>query len=147
MVETLTVRERLTQHRSDPSCAGCHARIDPLGFALENYSETGAWRTTDAGKPVDASGQLANSSPFNGPVELKKLLAHDMRGLFIRNFTRRMFTYALARAPEFYDEGSLRDAEAALQANDYRIGALVKSIVQSYAFQYRQNQTQKESTE
>jgi hypothetical protein len=70
-----------------------------------------------------------------------------MRGLFIRNFTSRMFTYAVARGPEFYDEGSISDAEAALRANDFRIGALVKSIVQSYAFQYRQNQTQKENSE
>jgi hypothetical protein len=145
--ETLTVRERLTQHRSEPACAGCHAKIDPLGFALENYSETGAWRGSDEGKPVDASGQLAKFAPFNGPVELKKLLSNDMRGLFIRNFTSRMFTYAVARGPEFYDEGSISDAEAALRANDFRIGALVKSIVQSYAFQYRQNQTQKENSE
>lgn len=145
--ETQTVRERLTQHRSDPACAACHAKIDPLGFALENYSETGAWRDADAGKPVDASGQLPDFPPFNGPVELKKLLANDMRGLFVRNFARRMFTYALARAPEFYDEMSIRDAEAALKADDYRIGALVKSIVQSYAFQYRQNQNRKEASE
>jgi len=96
---------------------------------------------------VDASGQLPDFPPFNGPVELKKLLANDMRGLFVRNFARRMFTYALARAPEFYDEMSIRDAEAALKADDYRIGALVKSIVQSYAFQYRQNQNRKEASE
>ncbi len=143
--EALSVRQRLTQHRSDPACSGCHAKIDPFGFALENYSETGAWRDQDAGNPVDASGELPNFAPFNGPVELKKLLAGDMRDLFVRNFTRRMFTYALARAPEYYDEMSLREAEAALKANDYRIGALLKSIVQSYAFRYRQNQDLQEA--
>ena len=145
--ETLTVRQRLTEHRVDPACAGCHAKIDPLGFALENYSETGTWRDADAGQPVDASGELANIPPFRGPVELKKLLANQMRDLFSRNFVRRMFTYALARAPEYYDEMAMREAEAALKADDYRIGTLVKAIVQSYPFQYRQNQGGRQPSE
>ncbi len=131
-----SLRDRLALHRSDPSCAGCHAKIDPLGFALENYDQVGAWRTKDRDKPVNAAGQLPGGETFEGPVQLKTLLAskHD---LFVRNLARRMFTYGLRRRLEFYDEKPLRDAEAALAAGNYRISLLIHSIVQSYPFQYR----------
>ncbi|MEO8370772.1 MAG: DUF1592 domain-containing protein, partial [Candidatus Solibacter sp.] len=132
-----TLRERLSQHRVDPACASCHAKIDPLGFALENYDIVGAWRATEAGKPVDASGQLAGGVPFAGPAELKRMILLDKKELFVRNFAKQMLTYGLRRGLEFYDEPVIRDAEAALRNDGYRIGALVHSIVGSYSFQYR----------
>jgi hypothetical protein len=66
-----TLRERLAQHRSDPACANCHSRIDPLGFALENFDVLGRWRTEDAGKPIDAKGELPDGTVFEGPDQLK----------------------------------------------------------------------------
>jgi hypothetical protein len=136
----LTIREKLSQHRTDPACSGCHAKIDPIGFALENYDVVGKWRTVDAGKPVDASGQLPGAAkPFNGPAELKQLLLTEKKDLLVRNFSKKMLTYALRRGVEFYDEATIRQAEQALAENEYRISALIHSVVQSYPFQYRQN--------
>jgi hypothetical protein len=135
----LTLRERLSQHRNDPACASCHAKIDPLGFAFENYDVVGKWRDMDSGRPVDASGQLAGTKPFNGPAEVKKILAMEKKDLFVRNFSKRMLTYGLRRGLKFYDEVPIRDAVAALERNEFRIGALIECIVSSYAFQYRQN--------
>ncbi|MES2572473.1 MAG: DUF1588 domain-containing protein, partial [Verrucomicrobiota bacterium] len=70
----LTFRQRLELHRAEPRCAGCHARMDPLGFGLENFDALGNWRTTVGGSPVDASGQLVTGEKFSGPIELKRLL-------------------------------------------------------------------------
>ena len=76
-VAAKTVRERLTQHRANPACASCHARIDPLGFALENYDVTGSWRDQEAGKPVDNSAELIDGTKFSGPDELKKVFSTE----------------------------------------------------------------------
>src|SRR5262249_37292258 len=91
-----TVRERLTQHRAGPACAGCHSRIDPLGFALENYDPIGRWRDEDAGKPIDNSGEMPDKTTFQGPDQLKVVLL-EHKDLFIRNLTNKMLGYALGR--------------------------------------------------
>ena len=80
------MRERLAQHRDNPACASCHSRIDPLGFALENYDVLGRWRTEDAGKPIDAKGELPDGTTFEGPDQLKAALMRK-KDLFVRNFT------------------------------------------------------------
>jgi Protein of unknown function (DUF1592)./Protein of unknown function (DUF1588)./Protein of unknown function (DUF1585). len=95
-VPAKTVARGLTQHRANPACAGCHSRIDPMGFALENYDVVGRWRDQDAGKPVDNAGEMPDGTKFAGPDELKAVLL-DHKDLFIRNLTNKMLGYALGR--------------------------------------------------
>lgn len=97
-----TLRERLAQHRANPACASCHDRIDPLGFALENYDVLGRWREEDSGKPIDASGKLPDGTTFNGPAELKAALVHKKK-LFVRNLTNKLLGYALGRGLTLQD--------------------------------------------
>jgi hypothetical protein len=134
-----TLRERLSQHRSDPNCAACHAKIDPIGFCLENYDSVGNWRDDDGGKPLDVTTKLVGGRTLSGPADLKKYLATEKKDLFIRNFSSRILTYALRRGLNYYDEGTLREMKAGLEKDDGRFDSLVLSIVQSYPFQYRQN--------
>ena len=91
-----TLRQRMEQHRANPSCAFCHARMDPIGFAFENYNAIGKFRTTDGGRPIDPSGVLPNGQTFKGPGELKAILK-GKKDLFSRNLTEKMLTYALGR--------------------------------------------------
>ena len=96
------MRRRMEQHRSQPSCAVCHNRLDPLGFGLENYDGLGAWRDKDAGHVVDASGTLPSGESFRGPGELKAILKSRPRE-FARCLTEKMLTYALGRGLEESD--------------------------------------------
>jgi mono/diheme cytochrome c family protein len=134
----LTFRQRLEQHRSKPECAGCHARMDPIGFGLENFDATGKWRQDIGGKPVDASGVLTTGEKFAGPIELKqRVLA--LKDDFARNLTEKMLAYALGRGLEPYDLPAVRKITATLAQNDYRSSLLIREIVKSYPFQYRKN--------
>jgi hypothetical protein len=92
----LTNRQRLEQHRSNPACKACHARMDPLGFGLENYDAIGHWRTEEGGLAIDARGELPNGQRFNGPDDLKQLLTKD-QGRFVRCLASKLTTYALGR--------------------------------------------------
>ena len=132
----LTLRQQLEKHRRDENCAGCHKRLDPLGFGLENFDAIGRWRTEIAGQPVDAGGEMVTGEKFTGPIELKKiLLAH--KDEFARNVTARMFAYALNRGLESYDVPIVRRAAKTLAASNYRAESLVMEIVKSYPFQNR----------
>src|SRR5262249_17829345 len=91
-----TVRERLEEHRRDAVCAGCHNRIDPLGFALENYDVLGRWRPEDNGKPIDNRGELPDGTKIEGPEHLKKILL-ERKTVFLRHFTTKLLGYALGR--------------------------------------------------
>ena len=135
----LTFRQRLEQHRTKAECASCHARLDPLGFGLENFDVLGRWREQVQQKPVDASGKLATGEQFVGPVALKSILAETKRELFIRNLVERMLSYALRRGVEYYDSPAVKQIMAELEANDYRGAALVTAVVESFPFQYRRN--------
>ena len=128
-----TMRERLAQHRANPVCAGCHSRIDPIGFALENYDVIGRWRTEDAGKPIDAVGELPDGTKFDGPTELKKVLMAK-KDLFIRNLTTRMFGYALGRGLTREDTCAVDNILNQLAANGYKAQTLIRAIVNSPAF-------------
>jgi hypothetical protein len=131
-----TLRQQLEQHRTDPNCAGCHKRLDPLGFGLENFDAIGRWRTKIADQPVDASGEMVNGDKFNGPAEFKiQLLAR--KDVFARNVCEKMFAYALNRGLEPYDMPIVRHAGKVLAQADYRIDTLILEIVKSYPFQYR----------
>jgi hypothetical protein len=131
-----TVREILTQHRANPVCASCHARIDPLGFALENYDAMGVWRTADAGKPVDASGELPDGTKFEGPAQLKRILL-EKKALFVRNLTNRMLGYALGRGLTRRDSCVVNDILAQLDAGNYSAQTLIQSVVLSMPFRYQ----------
>lgn len=131
-----TVRERLALHRQNPNCAACHAKIDPWGFALENYDSVGRWRDLDAGKPIDASGELTDGTKFNGPVELKKVLM-DRRDIVIRNLASKMLGYALGRSLNREDSCAVDGIVAQVKKEYYSSYALIRGIVLSTPFRYQ----------
>ena len=131
-----TVRERLTQHRANPACASCHQRMDPIGFALENYDAMGFWRTEDAGKPIDATGELPDGRTFQGPLELKAVLL-DRKDLFIRNLTSKLLGYALGRGLTLRDSCVVDSIVEQVKANGYSAQSLIEGIVFSVPFQYQ----------
>jgi hypothetical protein len=133
----LTFRQRLEAHRKKAECATCHARLDPLGFGLENFDALGRWRDQIQKTPVDASGKLTTGEAFVGPVALKTILVETKRELFVRNLVERMLGYALRRGVEYYDAPAVKQIMAELEANDYRGASLITAIVESVPFQYR----------
>ena len=135
----LSVRERLEQHRRNPVCASCHARMDPLGFALENFDAIGRWRETgDAATAIDASGTLPDGTAFTGPVEFREALLNETyRGQFATTVTRKLLTYALGRGLEHYDAPAVRAITRETAPSDYRWSSLILGIVKSVPFQMR----------
>jgi mono/diheme cytochrome c family protein len=134
--EPTSLRQRLERHRANPSCASCHAVMDPIGFALENYDLIGKWRDTDGGMPVNAAGKLVDGTPLEGPASLRRALL-GRRDAFVTNTTEKLLTYALGRRVEYFDMPAIR-AIARSAAPDYRFSALVVGIVKSVPFQFRQ---------
>ena len=136
-VLTGTLRQRMEQHRADPQCASCHARMDPLGFGLENFDGIGAWREKEGNFSIDATGSLVTGEIFEGPIELLAILAHDKREQFVRCLADKMLTYALGRGLEYYDKCALDGIAQNLAKKDYRFSELVLEIVKSFPFQMR----------
>src|SRR5258708_24255696 len=116
---TLSVRERLAEHRRDVACAGCHKLMDPVGFALENFDAVGRWRTSEEGKPVDATGGLPDGSEFDGVAGLERALLRRPEW-FVRTLTEKLFTFALGRPPEEHDAPAIRKIIRAARAQEYR---------------------------
>jgi hypothetical protein len=135
----LTFRQRLEMHRKRADCAACHARLDPLGFGLENFDVLGRWRDRIQDKPVDVAGRLTTGEEFAGPVALKNILVESKRELFLRNLVERMLAYALRRGIEYYDVPTVKRIMQELEAKDYRAATLVAAVVDSFPFQYRRN--------
>jgi mono/diheme cytochrome c family protein len=131
-----SLRKRMEQHRENPNCASCHARMDPLGFGFENYDAIGAWRTRDGNFPVDPSGVLPGGQSFNGPAELKVILK-EQKDLFARCLADRLLTYALGRGLEPYDKCAVDDVAAGTAKNQYKFTSLVLEVVKSDPFQMR----------
>lgn len=131
-----TVRELLTQHRANPVCASCHSRIDPLGFALENYDALGRWRSEENGKPVDAKGALPDGTTFDGPEQLKAALL-TKKDLFLHNLTNKMLGYALGRGLTLKDSCVVDEIVAQVERKGYSSQALINSIVMSMPFRYQ----------
>ncbi len=102
------LRQQMEQHRANAICASCHSRMDPLGFALENYDGVGEWRAKDAGSPIDASGKLPDGTHFNGPAGLQHPLLTAHRDEFLATVTEKLLTYALGRGLEYYDKPAIR---------------------------------------
>ena len=135
--EGLSFREQLEVHRSKASCAGCHEKIDPLGFGLENFDAIGRWRDTDVnGRPVDSLAVMPGDITFRTPAELKELLLSSDE-LFLRNIARKMLAYALGRPLEYYDEPVVGSLVERLRKNGLQSHALVLGIVESLPFQHR----------
>jgi hypothetical protein len=129
----LTTRERMEQHRANPSCSSCHNVIDPIGLALDNFDVTGAWRIKENGMEIDASGQLYDGSPINGPADLRNAIL-SRPSVFVRTFARNMMAYALGRRVEYFDMPTIREIEADASENGYKMSSFIIGVVQSPAF-------------
>jgi hypothetical protein len=132
-----TVREMLEQHRANPACASCHARMDPLGFSLENFDALGQWRTADGDAPVNAGGVLLDGTTVAGPAALRRALVAQ-KEQFVRAVAGRLLTYAIGREMEYYDAPAIRTVVRAAAADDYRWSSTISAIVRSVPFQMRQ---------
>ena len=132
----LSIRDRMAAHRANPVCASCHAMMDPLGLALENFDATGKWRTLEeTGAAIAAAGALPDGTPFEGAEGLRQaLLSSD---LFIVTLTEKMLTYALGRGLEYHDRPAVREIVRAAAGDDYRMQSLIAGIVRSVPFRMR----------
>ena len=133
---TATLRERLAQHRDNVACASCHSRIDPLGFALENYDVLGRWRTEDNGGQIDSTGQLPDGTKFEGPHQLKAALMAK-KDLFLRNFTNKVLGYALGRGLTLQDSCAVDAILAETERSNYSAHAFINAVVMSVPFRYQ----------
>jgi hypothetical protein len=134
-----SLREQLEQHRANPACRGCHARMDPLGFSLENYDAIGRWRTEDGKFPIDADGRLPNGRTFDGAQGLKEILLAD-KPAFTRCLAEKLLTYALGRGLEDYDRTAVQSIVDRTVAAGYKFSALILQIVQSVPFRERRGE-------
>ena len=133
VVRGSTLRERLEQHRADPACANCHAKMDPIGFALENYNAIGAFRYKDGELNIDTTAELPDGTILHGVADLKQVVK-DRKQQFLRCLTEKMLTYALGRGLEYYDRSTVDRILAQLEAGGYRSSVMITEIVKSDAF-------------
>jgi Protein of unknown function (DUF1592)/Protein of unknown function (DUF1588)/Protein of unknown function (DUF1585)/Protein of unknown function (DUF1587)/Protein of unknown function (DUF1595)/Planctomycete cytochrome C len=143
---TASMREKLEQHRANPSCSVCHNQMDPIGFGLENYDASGVWRTEDGKFPIDSSGTLPNGKSFHGAKDLKQIL-REQADAFTRNLTEKLLTYALGRGLEPYDSTTVDQISRQAAANNYRFSTLVMEIVNSKPFQMRRGSGESHESE
>jgi hypothetical protein len=138
-----TLRQMMEEHRKNPTCAACHARMDPLGFGLENFDGVGKWRDKEGKFPIDSSGELPDGRKFNGPTGLTTILL-SQKDLFVRTLGEKLLTYALGRGLTASDECVLDGIEKKAAANGYKFSALVKGIVLSDPFRKRRGDSNAE---
>jgi mono/diheme cytochrome c family protein len=136
--QKMTMRQRMEQHRANPTCAVCHRMMDPLGFALENFDGLGGWRDSagPGSGPIDSSGALPDGTKFIGAAGLREVLMKK-RDLFVETFTERLLTYALGRGLEEYDNAALRKIARDAAADNQKWSAIILGIVKSTPFQMR----------
>ena len=134
--KTLSMRERVAEHRANPACASCHNLMDPIGFAFENYDAVGRWRTVDGGVPVDASGTMADGSKFSNAAELQQAMLRRPE-LFVSTLTEKLLIYALGRGVEPFDAPSVRQIVRDASSKEYRFSSLILGIVTSTPFTMR----------
>jgi len=138
----VSLRQRLEQHRKDPSCSVCHNVMDPIGFGLENYDAVGAWRTHDGKFPIETAGTLPGGKTFSGSQGLKQVLK-TQSDAFVHNVTEKMLTYSLGRGLERFDRPTVDTIAKQVAANDYRFSALIMEVVKSKPFQMRSEEVAK----
>jgi len=130
----LSVRERMEEHRKNPTCNSCHRVIDPLGLALENYDPTGAWRLKDNEVTVDPVGTLYDGTTMDGPASLRAALI-KYKDAMVLSFTESLMTYALGRRVEHYDMPAIRAIVRDAAKNEYRMSSFIHGVIRSGAFQ------------
>ena len=130
-----SLRERLERHRVDPACAVCHATLDPLGFALENYDAIGRWRESDGAFAIDAHGELPDGRSFEGALELVAILRAD--DAFLRALVEKLLVYALGRGPEASDRAAVESILGRLDAASPTLRGMIEGIVLSDLFRKR----------
>ena len=131
-----SLRQKMEIHRGNPTCAACHRIMDPIGFTLENFDLVGRWRTRDGNAPIDATSELFDGTPLDGPVSLRNaLLARS--DVFVRTATEKLMTYGTGRALKYYDMPVVRQIARDAATNDYRFSSLVLGIVKSEPFQMK----------
>jgi hypothetical protein len=132
------MRQRMEQHRANPTCAVCHRQMDPLGFALENFDGLGRWRdaTGPGREPIDSTGALPDGTRFDGPEGLREVLL-SKKEQFVETFAERLLTYALGRGVEEYDRAALRKITRQAALEDNRWSSIILGIVKSTPFQMR----------
>ena len=136
--EPKTFRDQMARHARQADCAGCHAKIDPMGYGLENFDAVGRWRVEQGGKPLDATGKLPGGESFDGADALKMIVL-ARKGDFERNLTERLLSYALGREVQGDDECALRKIQGDLDRDGHRFSTLILGVVRSVPFQYRRN--------
>ena len=129
-----SMRQQMEMHRKMEPCATCHKIMDPIGFALENFDAIGAWRTQDAGNPIDATGHLVDGSKLDGLKGLREALVR-YSPQFVRVATEHLMTYALGRGVEYYDMPTLRSIVHTAEKSNYRFSSLVLGVVKTEQFQ------------
>jgi hypothetical protein len=132
----------LEKHREKTECATCHSKMDPLGFALENFDGIGAWRDVDGKFPINPSGELPTGEEISGPDGLKKVL--KSRETFIRTLSEKLLTFSLGRGLEYFDKCAVDEICRELKANNYRFSALLGGVVNSKPFRYSNLQTEED---
>jgi hypothetical protein len=132
-----TLRQQMEQHRANPTCAACHARMDPIGFALENFDAIGAWRDKEGTNSIDASGTLVSGDSFNGASELAAVLADKHRDEFLHCLADKMLTYALGRGTEIYDRPALDKIVETMDEHQDKFSSLILAVTDSFPFQMR----------
>ncbi|MEO5959497.1 MAG: DUF1588 domain-containing protein, partial [Opitutaceae bacterium] len=134
---TGTLRQQMEQHRANPNCASCHARMDPIGFGFENFNAIGAWREKDGAAAIDPAGELASGDKFGGAAELSKILASKRGDDFRRCMAEKFLTYALGRGIEYYDRPAVQKIMADLKQGSDKFSALILAVANSFPFQNR----------
>ena len=135
-----SLRQRMEQHRENTLCASCHARMDPIGFGLENFDGIGAWRAQDAGFLIDPAGKLVTGESFKGPADLRAILVRTKKDEFVRCLTEKMLTYALGRGLEYYDKCATDQIAKGLARHHYKFSSLILEVVKSPPFQTRRGE-------
>jgi mono/diheme cytochrome c family protein len=138
--KSTTVREMLEQHRANPVCASCHARMDPLGFSLENFDAVGQWRTMDGNAAINATGVLLDGTKVDGPAALRGALV-ARKEQFVRTVTGKLLTYAIGREMQYSDAPAIRAIVRAAATDDYRWSSTILAIVKSPPFQMRRSRS------
>jgi hypothetical protein len=128
-----SMREQMEMHRRNPACAACHVRMDPLGFAMEEFDAIGKRRTSSAGLPIDASAQFPDGIAINGLRGVRSLVA-SRRDQYVETFTAKLMTYALGRLVDYRDQPAIRRIAREAAVQDHRWSAIVGGIVRSAPF-------------